>query len=138
MLAKIALASWRSSTAPRGAPDRPCSASIMRTVSSPSCASGERSPTSTGARQRSKFRIGALLHDVGKLMVPAEVLNKPGKLTDEVRSDKRAFSHEEAMELIRRDVGTQFDAALLPASEEVMQGQLPASTENRPQPTLIA
>jgi putative nucleotidyltransferase with HDIG domain len=28
------------------------------------------------------FRIGALLHDVGKLMVPAEVLNKPGKLTD--------------------------------------------------------
>ena len=71
-------------------------------------------------------------------MVPAEVLNKPGKLTDEVRSDKRAFSHEEAMELIRRDVGTQFDAALLPASEEVMQGQLPASTENRPQPTLIA
>ncbi len=29
------------------------------------------------------FRIGALLHDVGKLIVPAEVLNKPGKLTDE-------------------------------------------------------
>src|ERR1043165_71045 len=29
------------------------------------------------------FRIGALLHDVGKLVVPAEVLNKPGKLTDE-------------------------------------------------------
>ena len=29
------------------------------------------------------FRIGALLHDVGKLIVPAEVLNKPGQLTDE-------------------------------------------------------
>jgi len=29
------------------------------------------------------FRIGALLHDVGKLLVPAEVLNKPGKLNDE-------------------------------------------------------
>ncbi|MDB4914889.1 MAG: diguanylate cyclase, partial [Gemmatimonadetes bacterium] len=29
------------------------------------------------------FRIGALLHDVGKLMVPAEVLNKPGKLDDD-------------------------------------------------------
>ena len=29
------------------------------------------------------FRIGALLHDVGKLMVPAELLNKPGKLTDD-------------------------------------------------------
>ena len=28
------------------------------------------------------FRIGALLHDVGKLDIPADVLNKPGKLTD--------------------------------------------------------
>lgn len=29
------------------------------------------------------FRIGALLHDVGKLIVPAEVLNKPSKLSHE-------------------------------------------------------
>jgi putative nucleotidyltransferase with HDIG domain len=29
------------------------------------------------------FRIGALLHDVGKLVIPSEVLNKAGKLTDE-------------------------------------------------------
>jgi putative nucleotidyltransferase with HDIG domain len=29
------------------------------------------------------FRIGALLHDVGKLLVPAEVLNKPGKLSED-------------------------------------------------------
>jgi len=29
------------------------------------------------------FRIGALLHDVGKLIIPAEVLNKPAKLTDD-------------------------------------------------------
>ena len=29
------------------------------------------------------YRIGALLHDVGKLDVPADVLNKPGKLTDD-------------------------------------------------------
>ena len=29
------------------------------------------------------FRIGALLHDVGKLIIPAEVLNKPAKLNDE-------------------------------------------------------
>jgi diguanylate cyclase (GGDEF)-like protein/putative nucleotidyltransferase with HDIG domain len=29
------------------------------------------------------FRIGALLHDVGKLMIPSEVLNKPGRLNEE-------------------------------------------------------
>lgn len=32
------------------------------------------------------FRIGALLHDVGKINVPTEVLNKPGKLTSEERA----------------------------------------------------
>lgn len=30
-----------------------------------------------------QLSIGAFLHDVGKIMVPEEVLNKPGKLTDE-------------------------------------------------------
>jgi putative nucleotidyltransferase with HDIG domain len=31
------------------------------------------------------FRIGALLHDVGKIVVPPEILNKPGRFTDEER-----------------------------------------------------
>jgi putative nucleotidyltransferase with HDIG domain len=151
------------------------------------------------------FRIGALLHDVGKLMVPAEVLNKPGKLSPDewamvrghpsagvelladiefpwdvrpiveshherwdgkgyphglageeipltarvlcvadvydaltsVRSYKRAFTHEEAMEIMRQDVGTQFDPVLYAAFEEVMREQIPASTVNRPRLALI-
>jgi putative nucleotidyltransferase with HDIG domain len=151
------------------------------------------------------FRIGALLHDVGKLMVPAEVLNKPGKLSDEewqmvrghpaagvelladiefpwdvrpiveshherwdgkgyphglagedipltarvlcvadvydaltsVRSYKRAFTHEEAMDIMRQDVGKQFDPVLYAAFEEVMR-DAPATTVNRPRLALIA
>ena len=152
------------------------------------------------------FRIGALLHDVGKLMIPAEVLNKPGKLSDDewammrghpsagvelladiefpwdvrpiveshherwdgrgyphglageeipltarvlcvadvydaltsVRSYKRAFTHDEAMEIMRQDVGKQFDPALYEAFVEVMRTAVPATTVNRPKLALIA
>ena len=145
------------------------------------------------------FRIGALLHDVGKLIVPADVLNKPGQLTDEewalvrqhptagvemlaevnfpwdvapmvrshherwdgqgypdrltgneipvaarilciadvydalttVRSYKRSFSHLEAMEIMRRESGKQFDPQLFAKFEElVRRGAL-----NLPKPT---
>jgi HD-GYP domain-containing protein (c-di-GMP phosphodiesterase class II) len=34
------------------------------------------------ARQRRDLEFGSLLHDVGKLRVPNEIINKPGKLTD--------------------------------------------------------
>lgn len=33
--------------------------------------------------QRRNLEFGALLHDVGKVVVPKEIINKPGKLTDE-------------------------------------------------------
>jgi putative nucleotidyltransferase with HDIG domain len=133
------------------------------------------------------FRIGALLHDVGKLSIPAEVLNKPGKLTDEewqlirghpaagvemlrdvefpwditpivrshherwdgrgypdglrgesiplvarilcvadvydaltsVRSYKRRLSHDETLELLRKDSGTAFDPQVFAWFEDV-------------------
>jgi putative nucleotidyltransferase with HDIG domain len=139
------------------------------------------------------FRIGALLHDVGKLMVPAEVLNKPGKLTDaewemvrrhpsagvelladiefpwdvrpiveshherwdgtgyphqlagaaipltarvlciadvydaltSVRSYKKAFTHAQALEIMQRDVGTQFDPALFAEFRAMMSETSP-------------
>lgn len=37
-------------------------------------------------RELTWFRMGAILHDVGKISVPAEILNKPGRLTAEERA----------------------------------------------------
>ena len=146
------------------------------------------------------FRIGALLHDVGKLIVPAEVLNKAGKLTEEEwalvrqhpaageqlladvqfpwdvapmvrshherwdgggypdglvaeniplaarilcvadvydaltteRSYKRAFSQLEAMEIMRREIGRQFDPQLFTLFEDLVRRgtvSAPSSTQ---------
>lgn len=53
------------------------------------------------------FRIGALLHDVGKLIVPMEVLNKPGRLDeDEWRIMKR---HPEAGVELLADIEFPWD-----------------------------
>jgi len=135
------------------------------------------------------YRVGALLHDIGKLMVPAEILNKPGRLSESEwalvrrhpvagaemladvdfpwdvrpiiechhecwdgsgyphglvgeriplaarivcvadvydvltsdRSFKRALPHDEALDVMRRDVGRQFDPAVFRAFEEVIR-----------------
>ena len=39
-----------------------------------------------GGRDLLWFRMGALLHDVGKIAVPTEILNKPGRLTPDERA----------------------------------------------------
>ena len=56
------------------------------------------------------FRVGALLHDVGKIDIPAEILNKPDRLTSEEWALMR--SHPEAgVELLR---GIDFPDDVLP------------------------
>ncbi len=133
------------------------------------------------------LRIGAMLHDVGKLVISADVLNKPGPLTSaewelmrqhprhgvemladidfpvgvrqiveshherwngtgypsatsgeaiplaarivgvadvydalaSERSYKRSLSHQDALDLMRHDVGKQFDPALFAAFEQL-------------------
>jgi HD-GYP domain-containing protein (c-di-GMP phosphodiesterase class II) len=39
-----------------------------------------------GARERRSVEFVALLHDVGKVRIPKEIINKPGALTDEERA----------------------------------------------------
>jgi diguanylate cyclase (GGDEF)-like protein/putative nucleotidyltransferase with HDIG domain len=135
------------------------------------------------------YRVGALLHDVGKMSIPASVLNKAGRLTAEEwalvkrhpitgaellaevdfpwevrpiveshhecwdgsgyprglaggeiplaarifcvadvfdaltsrRSFKRALSRDEALDIMRRDVGRQFDPAVFRVFEDVVR-----------------
>lgn len=56
------------------------------------------------------FRVGALLHDVGKIDIPPEILNKPDRLTSEEWALMR--SHPEAgVELLR---GIDFPEDVLP------------------------
>ena len=153
------------------------------------------------ARELFFFRIGALVHDVGKLVIPSEVLNKPGPLTSDewelvrrhpvagvemvseiefpdqvleivrshherwdgrgypdglvaeaiprsarilciadvydaltsMRSYKAAMSPAEALDVMRRDVGRQFDPELFEHFEELMRTrQTPARTRQAP------
>ena len=53
------------------------------------------------------FRIGALLHDVGKVAVPSEILNKPGPLTPEERAIME--QHAPAGSDLLRDIDFPWD-----------------------------
>jgi HD-GYP domain-containing protein (c-di-GMP phosphodiesterase class II) len=48
-----------------------------------------------------KIGVASLLHDVGKLFIPEEIINKPGKLTDEERSVIETHTIKGARYLLR-------------------------------------
>ncbi len=56
-----------------------------------------------GARDVRAFGVAGLLHDLGKVKVPAEILNKPGKLTDEERLVMQRHTVEGARLIITSD-----------------------------------
>src|SRR5437870_9301419 len=45
-------------------------------------------------RQRRDAEFAALLHDIGKIKIPAEIINKPGKLTDNERAVMKTHTVE--------------------------------------------
>ncbi len=58
----------------------PCTARHQRCVTQLACAIAEE--MGLAEEQTERLRMAALIHDVGKIQVPAEVLTKPGALTD--------------------------------------------------------
>jgi HD-GYP domain-containing protein (c-di-GMP phosphodiesterase class II) len=95
-----------------------------------------------GQRRMERLRYAALMHDIGKLVVPNQILNKPGRLTEaataavdgsgliepaiihvadafdamtSTRSYRRALSQETAFAELRDGAGTQFNAECVEA-----------------------
>jgi hypothetical protein len=60
-----------------------------------------------------RLRYAALMHDIGKLIVPNQILNKPGKLTEEEFERMRRHEHV-SVELLRR---IDFLAPIAPSLE---------------------
>jgi putative nucleotidyltransferase with HDIG domain len=65
-----------------------------------------------GARDVRAFGVAGLLHDLGKTRIPLEVLNKPGKLTDDERSVMQGHTIEGARIILEGDRDLDLAAAV--------------------------
>src|SRR5829696_2876763 len=65
-----------------------------------------------GARDVRAFGVAGLLHDLGKTRIPLEVLNKPGKLTDEERTLMQGHTVEGARIILASDRELDLAAAV--------------------------
>jgi len=65
-----------------------------------------------GARDVRAFGVAGLLHDLGKTRIPLEVLNKPGKLTDDERALMENHTVEGARIILESDRDLDLAAAV--------------------------
>ena len=65
-----------------------------------------------GARDVRAFGVAGLLHDLGKTRIPIEVLNKPGRLTDEERAVMQSHTIEGARIILESDRELDLAAAV--------------------------
>jgi putative nucleotidyltransferase with HDIG domain len=65
-----------------------------------------------GARAVRGFGVAGLLHDLGKVRIPLEILNKPGKLSDEERKVMQAHPVEGARIILAGDRELDLAAAV--------------------------
>ena len=68
-----------------------------------------------GSREIRQFGVAGLLHDLGKVRIPKEILIKPGKLTDEEREVMQRHPVDGARILLERD--TRLETAAFVAYE---------------------
>lgn len=64
------------------------------------------------ARDVRTFGVAGLLHDLGKVKIPMEILNKPGKLTDDERTVMQSHTVEGAKLIITSDRELDMAAAV--------------------------
>jgi putative nucleotidyltransferase with HDIG domain len=65
-----------------------------------------------GARDVRAFGVAGLLHDLGKTRIPLEILNKPGRLTDEEREVMQGHTVEGARLILSSDRELDLAAAV--------------------------
>ena len=58
------------------------------------------------------FGVAGLLHDIGKVKIPKDILNKPGRLTDDERDVMSTHPEEGARILLQREKGMQMAAVV--------------------------
>jgi HD-GYP domain-containing protein (c-di-GMP phosphodiesterase class II) len=64
---------------------------------------GQAEALGFGGNQLYQIGVASMLHDVGKLFIPEEIINKPGRLTDEERGIIETHTTEGARYLLRID-----------------------------------
>lgn len=92
----------------------------------------------------SLISTASALHDIGKIMIPEEILNKPGRLTEEEyatikthtteRCYKQSYSHEKAVDMILHGECGSFNPLLmecLKESSELLRTELQRSEYDR-------
>ncbi|HET7023714.1 MAG TPA: HD domain-containing phosphohydrolase [Gemmatimonadales bacterium] len=75
-----------------------------------------------GARDVRSYGVAGLLHDLGKVRIPREILIKPGKLTEEERDVMRAHPAEGARIILAREQRLDLAAAVAYEHHIVLNG----------------